>query len=155
LRSRFEVVLVDGEGLRLLERGHRRRPPRKVSDERHLAKALTRPAHRENGRVAKRRHDPDREPAGGDEVERVPGVVVVKDDLVPCEPAPARDRDQSPDVGLREPGQQPPLHRSIVRRLPCDLRVARHCRRRHSSSVFAGNDAAARRSYRRDETKYS
>jgi hypothetical protein len=111
-----EVALVDRERLRVLERRHRRRPPRSVADERHLAEALTRPAHGENGGVAEGRHDPDRESAAGDEVERVRRIVVVKDDLVAGEPAPARDRDQPPDVGFREPRQQPPLHRSIVRR---------------------------------------
>src|SRR5438067_1817759 len=86
-----------------------RRAPSSV-DQRHLAEALAGPAHRDRRRVAQRRHHLNRKTSPDDQMERVPRVVAVEDNLVAREPPPARDLHQLPHLLSRNVLEQPPLH---------------------------------------------
>ena len=110
-----ELGLVDAERLRRLERFDRRRTARLLADERHLAEALSRPAHGDRRLVAERCHHADREAAAGDEVQRVCRVAAMEHDLAPAEPSPARDLEQPLHALLGHPLEQLPLHGSILR----------------------------------------
>ena len=75
---------------------------------------VARPADADHRGVAERRHDPDREPALDDQVQRVARIVAMEDDLVTGELAAARHREQPADLFVRDAGEQPPLHAAIL-----------------------------------------
>jgi hypothetical protein len=104
-----EVVAIDGDRLRFLERSDGRRSARLLGDERHLAEALTRAAHRDRRSVPERRHHADCEAAALDQVHAVPRIVAVEDHLVARETPPARDLQQLAHLLRRHSLQEAPL----------------------------------------------
>src|SRR5439155_24784854 len=78
----LELRMAHSVGLRPFERRHRPCPPMPLREEGHFAELVTRSADADHRGVPERRHDPDREPALDDQMERVAGIVAMEDDLV-------------------------------------------------------------------------
>jgi hypothetical protein len=91
--ERLELRMGHRIRLGLLERRDRRGPPVPLCEEGQLAEMVARSADTDHRGVAERRHDPDREPALDDQVQRVARIVAMKDDLVADELPAARHRE--------------------------------------------------------------
>jgi hypothetical protein len=132
--QRVELGPVDGVRLGRLQRRDGRRADRlRARYERELAERFAGTAEGQERRLAERGGDPDREPAGGDEMEGVRRIALVEDDLATAERPAARDRQHPPNLGVGDVSEELPAH--VLSLLPCrglDTRI-----------VARANDAAA------------
>jgi hypothetical protein len=131
-----ELVPEHGASLTVLEGRDRRRAARLRRKQRELAERFPGTEHVEQHLVAERRQDASTEAAADDEVERVRGIVAMKDHLALGERASTRDRQQLTHILCGQASEQE-LHGSSL----CHLRDIRN--------VVCANDTKLDDSYAR------